>query len=223
MRQPSIGRLIALMIGATVVLLLSIDTALACRFFHRRSSYVVCSPVVTCPPVMSCPTPCATVYGGTSDCGTCSTVYGGPIYDSGCVDGCVSGCEGGEVIVDSTYEPAATVVQPEEPTPALVPDVDSNDSLSEIPADDDAEIAPAPQADAFDALPNDTDVVEPAIVEEPVDLDEPAADEPVDDFFAEPATDAPADAEPDAAAPDDFFSDPTGRSARGRANRRDAG
>lgn len=108
MRQPSIGRLIALMIGATVVLLLSIDTALACRLFHRRSSYVACSPVVTCPPVMSC----ATVYGGTSDCGTCSTVYGGPIYDSGCVDGCVSGCEGGDPIVDSAYEPAPIVVQP---------------------------------------------------------------------------------------------------------------
>ena len=144
MRQPSIGRLIALMIGATVVLLLTIDTAMACRFFLRRPSHIACSPVMTCPPVIACPLPCSTENEVVVHYDACSSICGEPIYDNSCV----SGCEGGEVvvgteIVGTEYEPDANIVQPAQPTPAIVPEVKADDSLSEVPAADDADIAPA--------------------------------------------------------------------------------
>ncbi len=60
MRRVSIGRLIFIGLAVTVVSLMGIDTARACRWLWRHHR-APCPEVVYCPPVIVCPSPCEPV------------------------------------------------------------------------------------------------------------------------------------------------------------------
>lgn len=211
MRRPNVGRLIALLFVATVVTLLAIDTAMACRFFSRHSAVsscppVWCPPVTSCPPVVECPpVSCCSdqiVYGDVVE----SSYYpsGETVIDSGCCGSVVSGpVDGGSI---TPVEPMSAEPSPS-PTPA-VPEppaedgdnelMDDADSVDEAAADMPLDEPPA-EADG-DELFNDLDSPEEAAAP-PDAFDAPADEMPADDF---PADDFPAD-EP---AGDDLFGDP---------------
>ena len=119
MRRPSVGRLISLLLGATVVVLLTIDTTMACRFFLRHR---VCDP---CPVVAPCPAPvtCCTTAPSVVvvDSGCC----GETIVDSCCAegavitDGCGAPCDGTSSAIESSLEAGPTPAPPvEQPGPA---------------------------------------------------------------------------------------------------------
>ncbi len=191
MRQPTIGRLIALLTGATVVLLLTIDTTMACRFLLRHRYHSPCRPMPVCrvaPPVS-----CGEVI--VSDSMTC----GQP------VDGC---CGAGEVIIDSHIIDGQVIegdVIQHTPTPSVVPNNNTAQDVDDLP---DTTATPAPMPNDVDATPADDSRVEPAIVEEPAD-DLPADDLPADVL---PDDDLPADdifgAPTDDAAANDLFNEP---------------
>jgi hypothetical protein len=187
MRQPSIGRLIALAFSVTVILLLTIDTSLACRFFLRRH-------YSACPPVAYYPAPCEVVV----DC--CSgpvVTHHRVVYDNCCVDGQVV-VEG--PVVDETVKAPAT----KQPTPAA-PDIDAVDNLSEVP---EATKTPSP-------LPGDVDDTTTNLVPPAEESDQPTIVEEPDDIFPEPTPDAGTEELPGAELPgteatpdDDIFATP---------------
>jgi hypothetical protein len=192
MRQPKIGRLIALLIGVTVVVLLTIDTTMACRFFMRRHYSFHCAPAVSYHHVYG-PAHCETMISGP-------VVYGHSTYDE-CCPGPVysSGYSSGGYIQGAPVE-GTVISPPSAPPPPVVPRAAEGAGTSEVPS-----TPPTPPADL-----DDQGEVEPAIVEEPTDAtplpdeDLPTDELPADDqdLFDETPAPAPEDT------PEDLFGEP---------------
>lgn len=206
MRRPSIGRLMAMALAATIVCFLTIDTTMACRFLLRHRHFAPCVPVA---PVECCDTVAAPVVEVAPCCG--ETVIEGPVVYQD------STCCGGEVVgeaVPADLGPPAPPAESTEPTPA------------DPPADTTPDVAPEEPAD--EAAATEPEVSEPAEAEESAlpDADEPAEESPLsteddaaagddlpelDDADAPAVEDADADAPADAApATDAMEEDPLG-------------
>jgi hypothetical protein len=226
MRRPTVGRLIAASFAVTLVILIAIDTTMACRFFSRHHvavSYVsdtCCPPVVSCPPVDCGPTIiCGEVIGSS-----CSSVPYETTVDSSCCGGetVISGPVEGTITSPSPTPPtpptssaAPTAPTPPtqlEPTPAVEENGDElmddsvDEAAAEEPLDDSDDVLPPAEAgedEMFDDLETPADDL-------PAD-DLPADDAPADDsdLFGDPADDVapPADAPADDAADDLFGGD----------------
>ena len=197
MRRPSVGRLIAMLTAVTVVLLLSIDTTMACRFLWRHR---ICDPAplvarcVAAAPSSTCcapPVDCCAPAPVVGDC--CGSVITGEFIPGGySTDGVIIGesYSGGETIISETpiesAEPAPVVAEPAkatEATEAVEPaaaeeEADDDDAMPEddmtLPGDDADDVLPGD-----DTLPADDDSVFDS-VDEPAEADAPAFEEPAD-------------------------------------------
>jgi hypothetical protein len=187
MRQPTIGRLIALLTGVTVLVLLTIDTTMACRFFMRRHYYSLCPPAVS--------------YHATGPA-HCESIVSGPISygysrynDCSVPQPCPSGGYSGGHYNGMPVEGRVIEPTPTPPRPPIQPD-SAGSGTSEVPS---PPTRPAPTRADF----QDNREVEPAIVEEPTDAAPvlPEEDLPADDL---PDDEQPTDDLPE----DDLFDEP---------------
>ena len=131
MRRLTIGRVIGVAFLATVVSLLSIDTAQACRFLWRFRN--ACAPVICCPPVevvdvvsTCCPTP---VDCTVSTCSPCPTVCEVPTCSP-----CASTC--GDVLVVDGCTMASSCEPIVEPYPAEPMEVEPEPAVEEAAPDE---------------------------------------------------------------------------------------
>jgi hypothetical protein len=190
--------------GATVAVLLTIDTAMACRFLMRRHLGFGCPPAVYsapagCYPVASAPV----VYGHSSYDGCCGV--SGVVVHEGYVEGSyVEGMPLGEQVIPSA--PSSPSVMPPAGIGSEVPRTPTPPTPPRDPG-----VAPAGVEQPTDATP-----MPPAETDDLPDDDLPSDDLPADDLPADdlpdddPPADTPADTPADAPADtdDDLFDAP---------------
>ena len=176
MRRLSIGRLIAVIFAVTVVLLFSIDTALACRFLWRPRCY---TPVYYCPPA------CEVIT--YSSCGS-EVVHGESVGMPSEVTASPVPAEPPQV--ESVDEPVESPLDDTPPMPDEFDDtpVEAADSIiddSVLPGDEPSDL----DLPTDDGLPEDTTDA----FSEPLPDESPAVDPEVDEFLPEDDLGLPAD------------------------------
>ena len=205
MRLKSLFRALRIAAVWTVILLMSFDTALACKLFFMKlpvcHSTYVSAPLRSCYPVDCCPAPTSycelgsawnyadhgVVISPPADCGTHQTVVeASPPEEVDC-----DPVEEGSTT--SITEPEGVEHAPEAPIPELTQDEPSDVGLVVPDAPDDV-LDTAPEADVSGideenladdpAVPN---AVEPALLEEDLVADDAllgdVADDPADDLL----------------------------------------
>lgn len=227
MRRPSIGRLIAMALAATIVCFFTIDTTMACRFLLRHRHFAPCAPVAvvdTCETTFAPPAP-PVVMGDSCCSDPCcgETVVSGPVVES-------SGCCGGEVVGDVITEmappeppitdtpvpptpPTTDGPTPADPATAPAPEVDepaTDEPVTDEPAEDDSALPELDEAEETEPLPNDVDAADEDALPELDGADDVPADDDIDalgDPAAGEAEDPLGGLDEDAPAADDMLDD----------------